>query len=100
MVDEEQPVRIVLPLDFRETRVVAPPVRVLPSLLEVIALAHVSSCFPCDGSKLVHASINALGSFPAVRNRRLMPGNSRICGPLAVGPDRESEGVQSVGSAC
>src|ERR1035437_9559010 len=94
-MDEEQAVRVVSSFNFSEARVVASPVRLLPSLLEVIALAHVRSRFPCDSSKLIHASIDALRSFPSCRNRRLVTWNSRISGSLAVGHDRQSEGRQN-----
>ena len=93
-MDEEQPVRIVFSFDFSEARVVAPPVRVLPSVLEVIALAHVRSRVRHECTKLTHASIDALRSFAACHNRWLMSGNSRICRSLGVACDRQSEGGQ------
>src|ERR1700687_3222853 len=91
-MDEEQPVRIVFSFDFSEARVVAPPVRVLPSVLEVITLAHIGSRVRHECTKLTHAVTNALRSFPACRNRWLVPGNSRICESLRVARDRQSEG--------
>src|ERR1017187_10209606 len=65
IVDEEQPVRVVFSFDFSQARVISSPVRLLPSLLEVVALAHIRSCVPRDGSKLIHTSIDALRSFSA-----------------------------------
>src|SRR5271165_3868249 len=93
-MDEEQPVRIVFSFDFSKARVVATPVRVLPSVLEVITLAHIRSWVRYECTKLTNGSINTLRSFPACHNRWLMPGNSRICGSLGVGCDRQSEGGQ------
>jgi hypothetical protein len=68
IMDEEQPVRIVFSFNFSEARVVAPPVRVLPSAFEVIALAHIRSGLRHERTKLTQASINALRSFPACHN--------------------------------
>src|SRR5581483_5756955 len=78
IVDEEQPVRIVFPLDFSEARVVASPIRMLPFLLEVIAFAHIRSHLRHECTKLTHASTDALRSFPACHNRWAMFGNSRM----------------------
>src|SRR5208282_2110699 len=100
IMNEEQPVRIVFSLDFSEARVVAAPVRLLPVFLEVIALAHIRSGFPCDGSKLIHALVNALRGFLACLDRWLMPGNSRICGSLAGARDCQREGGQHGGTRC
>src|SRR5262245_6882382 len=94
MVDEEQPVRIVFSLDFSQARVVAPPIRLLPFLLEVIAFAHIRSPLRHEGTQWTQASSDALRSFPACHNRWLMFGNSRIGGSLAVGRDDQSEGSQ------
>src|SRR5215510_11341894 len=94
VVDEEQPARIVFSFDCGESSVVAPPVRVLKSLLEVIAFADIRSGIRHECTKVAHASIDALPSFAARRNRWLVPSNSRICGPLAVGYDRQSKGAQ------
>src|SRR5215472_9169782 len=96
-MDEKQPVRIVFFLDLSETRIVAPPVGLLPSLLEVAALAHVRPCLSRDGSKLIDAFIDAPHRFSAFRDRWLMPGNSGVCGSLRVGHDRECKGVQYCG---
>src|ERR1700741_4839648 len=89
IVDEEQPVGIVLSLDFSEARVVISPVHLLPSFLEVIALAHVCSRLSRDSSKLIHALIDPRRSLAAFINRRFVAGNSRISGSLAVGHDRQ-----------
>src|SRR6185369_10627847 len=72
MVDEEQPVRIVFSLDCSEARVIAPPIRLLPCLLEVIAFAHIRSHLRHECTKLTHASIDALRRCPACHNRWLM----------------------------
>src|SRR5215831_13831990 len=93
-MDEKQPVRIVFFLDLSQTRIVAPPVGLLPSLLEVVALAHVRTCLSRDASKLIDAFIDAPRSFSAFRNRWLTPGNSGVCRSLPVGHDRECKGVQ------
>src|SRR5208282_417312 len=100
VVDEEQPVRIVLLFDFSEARVVAPPIRLLPSLLEVIALANVRARVRNECTKLTHALINALRRFPALRHRWLMSGNSRICGSLRVTCDRQRERGQHCRIRC
>src|SRR5215831_4971613 len=99
-MDEKQPVRIVFFLDLSQTRIVAPPVGLLPSLLEVVALANVRPCLAYDGSKLIDAFIDAPSSFSAFRDRWLLPGNSGVCGSLPVGHDRECKGVQDCGVHC
>src|SRR5215469_7255787 len=99
-MDEKQPVRIVFFLDLSKTRIVAPPVGLLPSLLEVVALAHVRPCLSRDGSKLIDAFIDAPRSFSAFRDRWLMTRSCGVCGSLPVGHDRECKGVQECGIHC
>src|SRR5580704_14883156 len=98
VVDDEQPVRIVFFLDFSEPRIVAPPVCLLKSLLEVIALAHIRTRFRRDCTKLTHALVDALSTFPARIDRRRMAGNSRIDGScLGVARNNQREGRQHRG---
>src|SRR5216684_7029678 len=94
IMDEEQPVRIVFSFDFSEARVVAPPIRVLPSVLEVVALADIRSRVRHNSAELIHALMNASRRPSAGDNGGFMPGNSRICGSLGVACDRQSEGSQ------
>src|SRR5713101_3623204 len=52
IMDEEQAVRIVFSFDFSEARVAAPPVRMLPSVLEKIALTDIRSRVRHERTKL------------------------------------------------
>ena len=97
---EKQAVRIVFFLDHSESRIVAPPIGLLPSLLEVVALAHIRPCLSGDGSKLIDAFIDAPRSCPAFCDRWFMPRNSRVCGSLAIGHDHERKGLQDCGIHC
>src|SRR5580658_7830174 len=98
VVNDEQSVGIVFSLDFSEPRIVAAPVCLLKSLLEVIALAHVRSTVRRDRAKFIHALIDALSTFPARIDRRLMPGNSGIDGScLGVSCNNKRKGRQHRG---
>lgn len=94
IMDKEQAVRVILPFDCSEAGIIAAPVRVLPTILEEIALTEIRSRIRHERAKLSHALMNAARSFAACHNRWLMPENSRICGPLAIARDRQSEGGQ------
>jgi hypothetical protein len=59
MVDEEQTVRVVTPLDFQEPRVIRAPERPLPVLLEVIALVDVGAGVGSGGTQRRHSSLHA-----------------------------------------
>src|SRR5258708_13968707 len=91
IVDEEQPVGIVLSFDFSQARIVAAPVRLLKSALQVIALTYIRSPVRHDGAELFHALMNLRGCFSPLHNRGLMPGNARISGSLAVGHGYQRE---------
>ena len=93
-MDEEQPVRVILLFDLSEARIVAPPIRLLPSLLEVVALAHIRAAVGRDRAQLVDASIDALRGFTPLLNARLMSRDSGIRGLLPIGNDRQREGAQ------
>jgi hypothetical protein len=60
-MDEEKAVRIVLSLDISQPLIVGPPVRLLPILFEIIALAHVRSRVWDERAKVVHAPVDVLG---------------------------------------
>jgi hypothetical protein len=83
-MDEEQPVGIVLSLDPSESSVVAPPVRVLPSVFEVVTLTYVRSRIRHECAKLTHALIDASRGFTARLDRRFMIENPGVSWPLAV----------------
>jgi hypothetical protein len=67
-MDEEQAVGVVSFLDCSEARVVATPVRLLPSFLGVIALAHVRTRVRNECTKLTHTSVHTLCGFATIRN--------------------------------
>src|SRR6202035_5499789 len=73
---------------------VAAPVSLLPSLLEVIALAHIRSAVRYDSAQLIYALMNALRSFSSFINRWFMTRNSRIGGVLSIADDGQREGGQ------
>src|SRR5262245_27472914 len=106
VVDDEQPVRVVLLLDVSEASVVATPVGLLPSRFEVVALADVRACLPGDGPERLHAALDSLCGFASGVDRWLVSRNSRIGGLLAFGGDRERKSVEhrgihrGVASAC
>ena len=87
-------------LTASESSVIAPPVRVLPSVFEVIALTDVRSRIRHECAKLTHALIDAFRGLTPRLHRRLMPGNPRICGSLGVAHDSQSEGGQHGGIHC
>ena len=64
-MDEEQPVLIVFLFDFSEARMVAPPVRLLKSVLEVIALAYIRPGVRHESTKVSHGLVNAARGFAA-----------------------------------
>src|SRR5260370_32724287 len=76
IVDEEQPVGIVLSLDFSQARIVVSPVRLLKSALEVTALPYIRAPVPHDGAQLFHALMNPRGSFSRLNTPELMPTNA------------------------
>src|SRR5271156_2648453 len=90
-MDEEQPVGIIFFLNASESSVIAPPVRLLPSVFKVIALTDVRSRIRHECTKLAHALIDACRCFTARLDRRLMSGDSRICGSLGVANNSQSE---------
>ena len=105
-MDDEQPVRVVLPLDVTEARVIAAPVSLLPSRFEVVALADVRAGQACDRPELLHAPPDALSGCAAGVHRWLVSRNSRIGGLLAGGCDCERKSVEhrgvhrGIASAC
>ena len=94
MVDEEQPVGIVFPLDFSQARIVAAPVGLPKFVLEVIALAYVRSPVRHNSAEFIHALTNASSSRSTAVKSWLKSGNARIRRPLRIGHDRESKGGQ------
>ena len=78
-MDDEEPVRIVFPLDFQKPRIVTAPIRLMPVLLEVVALADVCAAIRSHCAKVFDAFVDALRSFAALLYRGLVSGNSRIC---------------------
>src|SRR6516165_5388929 len=94
MVDEEQPVGIVFPLDFSQARIVAAPVGLPKFVLEVIALAYVRSPVRHNSAEFIHPLTNASSTRSTAVKRGLKSGNARIGRPLRIGYDRESKGGQ------
>ena len=94
MVNEEQSVGIVFPLDFGESRIVAAPVGLLKFMLKVIALAQVRSPVRHNSAEVIRALTNASSARPTAVNRWLESGNARIRRPLRIGYDREGKGGQ------
>src|SRR5262249_62005747 len=92
-MDDEKPIGVVLLFYFSQSRVVASPIRPLPALLEIVALAHVRSAFSADRPKFIHASIDALRCTAAQVSRRLVPGNSRIGGAPTARPAPRPQGA-------
>src|SRR5262245_38463129 len=91
VVHDEQSVRVVLVLDLGEARIVVSPVRLLPSLLKVVALAHVRSALRHNRAKLFDASIDSFCGRAAVRNFWFVTWNAGVGRVLAVGHDHEGE---------
>lgn len=81
-MDEEQPVRIVFLLDFRQVRIVAAPVSLLKFVLEVITLAYVRSTVRHNSPEFIHALTNASGTRSTAVKSWLKSGNARIRRPL------------------
>ena len=79
---KEQSRRIVFLFHRRQPRVIASPVRLLPVLLEKIALRNVGSALRHDRAQLIYALVDLLPGFSSGLNVRLMaahPGISAAC---------------------
>src|SRR5690242_5472015 len=87
VVHDEESIGIVLSLHVEQTRVVVAPIRVLPPLLEVIALAHVRPLIGDDRAQLIHALVDALRGLAALVHLGLMSRDSGISRALSVGDD-------------
>src|SRR5262245_37126626 len=94
-MDEEQAIRIVLSLDFHESLIVAAPVRLLKSVLEVVAFADVRAAVWRNLSKTIHTSTDELRRLSPFRDRWLMACNSGIRRTLAVGRNHQRESVEN-----
>src|ERR1700722_9735101 len=94
VVDEEEPARVVLLLDFGEPWIIVTPEGPLPIFFEVVGLVHIGSASPGDRAKLLHTFIDRLRAGACLGDVGLMPRNSRISATLPVSHDSQREGGQ------